>query len=513
MAEISHNSRRVAKNTLLLYMRMLLMMAIGLFTSRVVLQALGVEDFGTYTAVYEMVMLFSIISNGVSNAISRFLAYETGRSDSLRQQKVFSAAIIIQAMMSIALVIIALTAGLWYLRCRMILPEGRLGAATWAMLCSVVMMTVQLFSIPFNATLYAHEDMKAFAYISILEALLKLCVALGVMFCPWDKLVCYAVMMAAVAFVIRSTYAIYCRKHFPQTCGHFIYDAEVLRSMLNLSGWSMLGGGVGVLNSKGMSLVANSFFGVGINAARGIASQVENIVKQFVSNFLTALNPQITKSWASGDEKYCHELVIKGCKYSYLMMLLFTVPFVIEADQLLHLWLGNVPEYAADFTRLVLICLMMEMMVNSLFQLVLSTGKVAAYYIITSAILLAAFIGSHIAFSMGADPRASYVILIGAYAIADIAKLILAKRIGHLKIREFFKEAVLGCTLVTLNSIIAGYLPVMFMQQGIARLVSVVAASTAAMAITAWSMALTDGERQFIKEYLRKTTGVWKRKF
>lgn len=509
MADISHNSRRVAKNTLLLYMRMLLMMAIGLFTSRVVLQSLGVEDFGTYTVVYELVMLFSIISNSISNAISRFMAYEIGKGDLRRQQKVFSSAMIIQTGLAVLLTILAMTAGKWYLGNLMVIPSGREEAAVWVLVCTTALLIVQLYSIPFNATIIANEDMKAFAYISILEGALKLGVALMLYISPIDKLVAYSLLMLAVGLIVRSTYAIYCRRHCPQTRGGLCYDASIARQMLSFSGWSFLGNGVNILSTKGVSLLANSFFGVGVNAARGVALQVENIVKQFISNFLTALNPQITKSWAADNKEYCYQLVGKGCKFSVLIMMFFTIPFLYEADIILHAWLGNVPQYAADFTRLSLVILVLDMGANSLLQLVLATGRISGYYIVTSALNSLGFIISWIVFAMGYGPVSSYIVLIAVFTVSTAAKLAYAHRTAGLPAGRFIKEHMMGVKYAALSSALACFPFWYFMEEGWMRLTLVLVVSAVTLACTAYAFALTDGERGFIKDSLLK---IWKRK-
>lgn len=507
MSDISRNSARVARNTLLLYARMLLMMVIGLFTSRVVLKSLGVTDFGVYNAVYEMVMLFSVISGSVSNAISRFMAYEIGREDVQRQKKVFSSAMMIQTMMSALLLILSFTLGLWYLKSMMVLPADRAEAAFWVLACSAGMMTVQLYSIPYNSTIIANEDMKAFAYISILEALLKLGVACLLWFASSDKLVVYSLLMLGVAVVTRSAYALYCHRHFAVTRGRWVIDWATIRSMLSFSGWSMLGNGVSVLNTRGVGLLANAWFGVGINAARGVAMQVENIVKQFITNFLTALNPQITKSWSAGSSEYSYHLVSKGCKYCYLMTLLFVIPFAFEADMILQLWLGDVPPYAAVFTRLTLVCLVMDMMANSLFQLILSTGRISRYYTVTSLLMSLVFAGSWVAFAMGAEAQSSYWIFIAVYVFVDAAKLFFAHREAGMPVRPFFREVMLPCAVVTLSSVLVCGLLWYFMPEGWLRLLLILILGTLAMISATFIFAMTPGERSFVLDKARKVFG------
>lgn len=493
----------MAKNTMLLYVRMLLMMFIGLFTSRVVLKTLGVENYGVYAVVYEMVMLFSVISNSVSNAIGRFMAYEIGRGDLNRQQRIFSSALLIQTALAVLLSVLTLCFGIWYLKTRLVLPPGREDAAMWTLVTCAGLLIVQMYSIPFNATIIANEDAKAFAWISILEAVLKLVVALLLSFSPIDKLVAYSLLMLAVGLIVRSTYAWYCKRSCPQTQGKLVFDRLIVRQMLSFSGWSFLGSGVTVLNTRGISLLANSYFGVGVNASRGIALQVENIVRQLVSNFLVALNPQIIKRWAEGNKDYCYNLVGKGCKFSILIMSLVTLPVLFEADMLLEIWLGEVPDYAADFTRLALLGIIFEMGVNPVLQIVLSTGKLSKYYIITSLVSASAFGLSYMAFRMGYDPRASYWIFIVVTFVADIAKILIAHRVSGIKVGRLLLNILspLACALLS-----SSFCAVVWwtMDEGWIRLLVNVVLSVSGMALSSYFLVLTIGERRFVCETIGK---------
>lgn len=483
---ISERSRRVARNTLLLYLRMLLLLVIGLFTSRLVLQALGEQDYGTYNAVYGMVMMFTLLSGSMSNAISRYMAFELGAAgfsgfsgsagggDSgsagasgseaggggERLRKLFCSAILIQLALVLLLALLVPTLGEWYLSTRMVIPEGSLGKARLVMYASALLLAIQLFSIPYNAVIISREKMKVFAYISVLEAALKLAVAFYLLYTPHDKLICYAICMPAVALLIRSTYAIHCRRSYPECRGAVIIDMGAVRGILGLGGWSFAAGAASTMNTHGLGILSNRFFGVGVNASRAIATQVEGIIKQFVSNFLTALNPQITKSWAEGNRDYCFALVAKGCKFSSLIILAFAVPFAFEAQTLLELWLGDVvPEGAALFTSLSLFCLLADMGANSIFQLVLSTGRVARYYIVTSLISLLAYILAYISFALGGQAHNAYLACLGVYLICDLVKLLLARGLTGLSLRPFFKEVVLPCLGVGLASALFALVP------------------------------------------------------
>ena len=555
--KISERSRRVARNTLLLYLRMLLLLVIGLFTSRLVLQALGEQDYGTYNAVYGMVMMFTLLSGSMSNAISRYMAFELGAAgvsgfsgsagDSVsgsadatgsdaaagggeRLRKLFCSAILIQLALVLLLALLVPTLGEWYLSTRMVIPEGSLGKARLVMYASALLLAIQLFSIPYNAVIISREKMKVFAYISVLEAALKLAVAFYLLYTPYDKLICYALCMPAVALLIRSTYAIHCRRSYPECRGAVIIDMGAVRGILGLGGWSFAAGAASTMNTHGLGILSNRFFGVGVNASRAIATQVEGIIKQFVSNFLTALNPQITKSWAEGNRDYCFALVAKGCKFSSLIVLAFAVPFAFEAQTLLELWLGDVvPEGAALFTSLSLFCLLADMGANSIFQLVLSTGRVAKYYIVTSLISLLAYILAYISFALGGQAHNAYLACLGVYLICDLVKLLLARGLTGLSLRPFFKEVVLPCLGVGLASALFALVPWLLLGGGsgfgsgagsgadsvaglaggsvlppLASAAIVCASSLIGFGLSTWLLALTPGEKSWLLSLLKK---------
>lgn len=505
---ISGNSRRVAKNTLFLYLRMLVLMFVGLFTSRIVLRELGISDFGIYNVVYGLVMMFTVVSNSVSNAVSRFLTFSLGQEDKSRTHKIFSSSIIIMAGMSLLLILLVETLGIWYVNNRLVIPADRIGSAFWVLQCTALLLVIQLFSIPFSAVIIARERMNAFAWISILEAVLKLSVALLLCFTGCDKLVLYSLLMVFVAIIIRTTYALYCRKHFEEAGGKPEWDSAVLGEMLSFSGWSFLGNGVAVMNTRGMDLLSNSFFGVGVNAARGIAVQVENIVKQFVTNFLLALNPQIIKSWSSGNVGYCHQLVIKGCKFTLLILLMFAVPLCFEGETLLALWLGVVPEHAVVFAALSVFCVVVDMMANSVFQLVQATGKVAMYYVVTSSVNLLSFVGAWMLFAFGYGPESSYWALIFVGLLADALKLVFARRQASLKIGHFVRGVLPGPVIAALSaSAVCSIVCILFPAAGVVRMLCNVVLSSLIYCGVAYFLALTPGERIFVKDVVNK----WKR--
>jgi len=501
-SNISSRSKKVAKNTLLLYFRMLVLMFIGLFTSRIVLKALGVDDYGTYNVVYSIIMMFNVLASSISGSVSRFLAFEIGSGDTDRLKKVFSGAVRIQVGLCILMVLLAETLGLWYFFNKVDISPDRMEAAMWVFQSSVVLLGIQLMSIPFNCAIIAHEDMKIFAWISLLEGFLKLSMALLLLLDWEDKLIIYAVLMAVVAFVIRITYAAYCRKNYDEVKNRAKTDAQTVKAMLSLGAWSFTAQGVGVFNTHGINLLANNFFGVAFNAARGVAGQIENITRQFVSNFLTALNPLITKTWAEENHEYCFELVRKGCKYSILVCLLFAVPFLFESDFILDLWLVEVPDSAAVFTSLAILCVLADMMSNSLSQLVIAKGKVGVYYLITSAVSALTFILSWMAFKMGHPAYVCYCISIVVFSLISLIRLFAVKILCGFPIKAFLTETALPTLAVCLGSVGLTWLPYHFMAESVLKSIICIATALVAVCLLSFFIALTAGERKYLTDKL-----------
>ena len=358
------------------------MTIIGLYTSRVVLQVLGVSDYGVYNAVGGAVTMLSILSASLSTAISRYLTFELGKGDDERLKKVFSTSFIVQVLMALIVIIIGGVLGWWFLNTHMNIPAGRMGAANWVLFFSLFTFAVNLINVPYNASIVSHEKMDVYAYMSIVEALLKLVVVFTLFVSPLDKLKTYAVLLFAVSLVTRYIYMFYCHKHFEE-CRHYrSFDVKLLKEMSSFAGWNFLGNAAWTFNTQGINILVNIFFGVTLNAARGIATQINALVRQFVSNFMMALNPQITKSYAAGDLKKMHELVFRGARFSFYLMLFFAVPCCIETEKILLLWLTVVPDYTVLFVRLSFLSSMIMVMGNTLVTAQLATGKIKKYQIV-----------------------------------------------------------------------------------------------------------------------------------
>jgi len=451
----SANNKRIAKNTIFLYFRTLLVMAVSLYTSRVVLGALGVEDFGVYNVIGGAIAMFGIVSGALSNTISRFITYELGKNNYSKLSQVFSTSVNVQIVISLVAVLIGETLGLWFLNNRLNIPANRIDASFWVLQCSLASFCIGLISIPYNACIIAHEHMQAFAYVSVFEAVGKLGVCFFIAKSPWDRLVFYSVLLVFVAVLVRLVYGIYCHKHFVESHYKFSINVPLLKEIGAFAGWGFFTNGAYVFNTQGVNLLINMFYGVAFNAARGVALQVENAIMQFVNNFSMAINPQITKNYAVGDFLEMYSLVCRGARFSYFLLLLFALPFLLETEYVLYLWLNTVPEKTALFFRLGLVGTMLTMLGNTGYTACMATGKIRGYVLWITSIGCLVFPITLILYTLGAPVYAAYLTYIFVYLVVDFVRLILMKNMLDFPIKMFFKDVLCRISLVTLLSAIA----------------------------------------------------------
>lgn len=469
MATEHENNKRIAKNTLLLYVRTMFVMAVSLFTSRVVLNALGVEDFGTYNVVGGFVAMFSVISGALSSSISRFLTFELGKGCSEKLNRIFSTSINIQIVLGAVVFILGEIAGLWFLNYKANIPDGRLIAAVWVLQCSLIAFVVNLVSVPYNAAIIAHEKMKAFAYIGVLEAVLKLLVAYFLYISSWDKLVTYAVLLVLISVIIRLIYGIYCHRNFSETRYKFCYDKELVHEMTGFAGWSFFTNCAFIFNTQGVNILINVFFGVASNAARGIAVQMETAIKKFVYDFTTAINPQITKNYAAGKFAEMNKLICRGSRFSYLLFLIFALPFIFETPTVLKLWLNVVPEHTVAFFRLTIICSILDVLGNTGYTACMATGKIKKYVLKITSVTCLAFPLSWLAFYLEFPVESCYVILAFLYLIVDVVRLFLMKQMLGFPPTLYVRNVFFRISLVTIFAIPLPMLITQLMDQTIFR--------------------------------------------
>ena len=498
MSNQSANNKRIAKNTLMLYVRTLFVMVISLYTSRVVLQVLGVEDYGVYQVVGGLVAMFSVISSSLSSAISRFITFEIGRGDMERLKRVFSTSIIIQLCLCVIVALAVEIGGLWFMHTEMQIPAGRLDAAEWVLHCSVLTFCLNLLSIPYNACIIAHEHMKAFAYVSVVETVLKLGILFLIVYSPIDSLVTYAILLTVVAALIRLAYTVYCHKHFEETRTKLIFDKSIFKEMFGFSGWSFFNNTSFILNNQGVSMLMNVFFGVTVNAARGIAIQVESAVLQFVNNFTTALNPQITKSYANGDLDSMYKLVCRGAKFSFFSMLILSLPIILEANQILSIWLTKVPEHTVIFVQLSMIMGMCDCIGTTGYTACMATGKLKRYSLTLTPLIVLEFPLSWLLFYYGASVESSYYLYILIKLLVLFVRMYLMQRMIGLNCLMYIKGVFFPIVLTTLFSIILPILIIIFMDEDILRFFILLIVSAISVIVSVLFLGMTRIERNMI---------------
>lgn len=494
----SANNKRIAKNTLLLYVRMLFGMLVSLFTSRVILQTLGVEDYGVYNVVGGVITMFTFLNSAMSSATSRYITFEIGKGNMEQLKKVFSTALQIHAAIALLIVTLGETVGLWFLMNELVIPDGRMEAAMWVYQCSIVTAVVTIMSVPYNADIIAHEKMSAFAYISVLEIILKLAIVYLLVVLPFDKLKVYAVLVLMVGLLIRYIYTRYCHKHFEES--HYIHriDKPLLKEMSSFAGWSFWGNLAAILYSQGLNMMLNIFFGPVVNAARGIATQIQSVVTQFVTNFQMALNPQITKTYASGEMDKMHSLMFRSARFSFMLLFFLSLPIMLETNYILTLWLGIVPENTVIFARIIIAISLIYTIANPCVIANQATGKVKVYQAVVGGLLLLILPISYIVLKMGAPAYSVFIVHFCVESVAQFARMYMLRNMIDLPLLSYVKNIYLPIMGVVLLSVVLPMLVYNNMQEGIIRFLIVGMTCVLSVAMTSLFVGMTRNERSFL---------------
>ncbi len=497
--ETQSNNKKIAKNSILLYVRMGFLMVVSLFTSRVILDTLGVDDFGIFTVVGGVVSMFTILSGSLTSAIMRFMTYELGKDNIERLKLVFSTSVNIQIGISIIIFVAAEIIGLWFLNSKMNIPDGRMEAANIVLHASLGIFVLNLLSVPYNAAIIAHERMGAYAYISILDILAKLAVAYCIVLSPVDRLSTYAFLLLIEALVIRLIYGIYSKRQFVECTYHFVHNHSIFKEMTKFAGWNFLGVGAYTLNTQGVNVLMNIYFNVSVNAARGIAVQAGNAIVQFVNSFTTAVNPQITKSYATGNMDYLYSLICRSAKFSTYLFLFIAIPLTIETPAIFRLWLNTVPDYTVLFFRLSVLGILMDnVLANPIMTAVFATGDIRKYQVYVTLLGVLVFPLTWISYLLGASPEWTYIIYFVVYCIVLYVRLsVLRDKIG-LPIARFIREVLLKIVPVTILSFVISSLFVLLLPSSFIRIMISTVFSLVISSCIIYLIGLSVGERQLI---------------
>lgn len=424
-------------------------MIVSLYTSRIILNALGIEDYGIYNIVGGVVTMFSLLSSSLSTAISRFLTFELGTGCTTKLRNIFSSSVTIQFILALIIVILAETIGLWFVNCKLIIPNERIIAANWVYQFSILTFAVNLINIPYNAAIIAHERMSAFAYIGIVEAIVKLSISYLIVISPIDKLIFFAFGLALLAIILRLIYGWYCKSKFEECIYKFVFDRELLKQMFGFAGWNFIGATSSILRDQGGNIIINLFFGPSVNAARALATRVNTAITGFVTNFMTALNPQITKSYASGNTVYLMTLIFQGARLSFYMLLLLSLPVILNTHYILVIWLKLVPEHTVTFVQLILVFAMLESISNPLITAMLATGNIRNYQIIVGGLQIMNLPISYVCLRFGCIPESVIIVSIIIGQVCLAARLYMLRGMIGLHVYNYLKHVYFNVLLVS----------------------------------------------------------------
>lgn len=486
----------------MLYVRMLFGMLVSLYTSRVILNALGVEDFGIQNVVGGVVGMFSLLSGSLSAAISRFLTFELGTGDKERLVKVFSTSLVVQVILAIAIVVLMETVGVWFLNHKMVIPEERMFAANWLFQLSVIGFVIGLISVPYNASIISHEHMSTFAYIGMADVVVKLAIVIFIANLPpgADRLIIYSTLLSIVGLFFQGFYWRYCRKHFEECRFRLQLEKPLLKEMTGFAGWNFIGASSAVLRDQGGNVVLNLFWGPTLNAARGIAQQVSNAVGGFVGNFMTALNPQITKLYALGDKEYLMKLIFRAARFSFYLLFILSLPVLFNTDYLINLWLGQVPEHVVLYVRLILIFSLCETVSNPLVTVMLATGNIRNYQIVVGGLQMLNLPISYILLRLGFFPEIIVVVAIALSICCLMARLVMLRGMIGLPVRSYIREVLFNLLVVIVMALLLPSVVFTFNCDTFLYFICSCFICVLSAALSVYLLGCSSGERNFIRE-------------
>jgi O-antigen/teichoic acid export membrane protein len=482
---------------------MLFTMVISLYTVRVVLNTLGVVDFGIYNVVGGIVTMFAFLSNVMSNASQRFFAFDLGQNNTLQLEKTFSTISWIYIIIAVIILLLGETVGLWFLKEKMTIPEYRMNAAIAVYQFSILSFIVTVLNIPCVSIIIANENMKMFSLMSMLDVSLKFAIIYPLITVPYDKLKLYAILMFLVTLFIALVYRFVCIRKY-NIRFKFVLDRSSFRIILTYSGWNLFGAITSILNNQGINILLNIFFGPVVNASRTIAYQVNSAVTSFSNSFYTAINPQIIKSYANGDKNRMFTIVLTGSRFAFFLLLMLSLPIFIEMKAILSFWLSQVNEYMIVFTRIVIIYSLINIWENPLTQVVRATGNIRRYQIMVGSVTLLTVPISYLLFKLNYPPSTAFIVLTIIYFIVTFVRLTVLKQLIEFPIRKYIKNVLFVNIIVALGAAIAPVLCHNAISNSILRLIMVFLTSFISVLLFVYFIGLNNTEKEKVIFYLKK---------
>lgn len=509
---MNENNKVIAKNTFFMYIRMGVSMLVGLYTSRVVLNVLGVEDYGLYNVIGGIVALFSVLNLAMINTTSRFITVSLPRGNLQETSDTFNMALLIHLVVAGLVFILGETIGLWYLHNKLVIPEGREYAAECLYQFSVISTILVTINVPFNATVIAHEKLNFFALEQIVVITLKLIIVLLLTYSPFDKLIFYGSALLAVSIAEVIAYLFFCRIKFKEVRFHYYWSVGKFREMMKFIGWAIIGNFSSTFYSQGINLLLNAFCGPAVNAARGIAVQVEGLIKQFANNIQTAINPQILKNYATGEMDRMYSLIMASSRYCFYFMFILSLPIFIETDFLLTLWLGNVPDHTTIFIRLILLSVLLDAFINPMFTANLASGKLAIYHGTLAVLMYAFMFVTYFAIKTTNIPESVFICYLLACVIGFILRLFIMNHQIGLKPAVYIRQVLAPVSLVVLVSIIPPVCIHLLLKEGWSDFLFTSTIAVISVAVAVFLLGITEGERNMAISFVGSRISNYKEK-
>lgn len=487
----------------MLYFRMLLLMLVAIYTSRVVLQVLGVEDYGIYNVVGGVVAMMGILNGAMAVSTQRYLTFELGKGDKIRLKQVFSVSLTIYFMFAGFLLLLAETVGLWFLNNRLVIPVDRMLAANWVYQFSLLSSVVTLLYTPFNAAIIAHEKMNVYACLSIIEVFLKLVIIYTLMVVQTDKLIVYGLLLMLISIIVTLSYIVYCGRHYAESKYKFYWDKELFVELMSYSGWNMFGSTAALVKGHGVSILLNMFFSPAVNAACGLATQVNTAVSQFFSNFYMSVRPQITKYYAQDDLENMFKLVFRSSRMSFFLILFISLPLLVETPFVIRLWLGQIPEYVVEFIRLILLITAVDAMATPLMTSAHASGHIKLYQSLVGSITLLIIPVSYLFLRMGAAPEIVFYISLFVSIMNLFVRLWIVRRLMPLPVNKYIKEVFGRCVLCASLAAVFPLMALKIAGEGFGSFFFISILCVLCSSIAIWTVGLDKDERIMLATFIK----------
>lgn len=497
------SNKTIAKNTMFLYIRMAIVMVVSFYTSRVILQVLGASDYGIYNVVGGIVTMMAFLNSALGSSSSRFLTYELGTGNMEQLKKTFSASLNLHIAVSILVFIVGETIGLWFFYEKLVIPEERMNAAFWVYQISIFTTMVSFTQVPFNASLIAHENMSVYAYVGLYEAISKLLIVYLLLISPFDHLIVYAVLLMLNSFGVQMFYRFYTRRKYEECRFRWVKDKELYKKLSNYSGWDLFGNCAVICQNQGINILLNLFFGPVVNAARAITFQIQGAINQFVNNFLTAVRPQVVKSFAAKDYDRMYGLTFTAAKYSYLLMLALMLPLCFEISFVLKIWLGdNIPDCTCEFTIIVMITYLMETFHSASLMSYHAIGRIKTGNIVGGTLMILALPLSYVALKIGFPAYSVFIAIFGVNFIQMFFGWWLIRRYVSFEWNTLIKTTYLPTISITVMSCIMPFIIVLNMTESWLRFIFVVISIELPLIFMTYFIAIEKDERAKIKNII-----------